>query len=194
MAKAKRKNLSKRQRFEVFKRDAFTCQYCGRKPPEVILEADHMIPVAAGGKDHESNMVTACKDCNAGKSDKSLDQVPASLSLQMQERRDRMAQLKQYNGFLLEEREYDNRQVQLIGMEWCNRINPVSEQDQFTFTSARATSVRRFLKHLPAVEVMDALEIAFARIPFEGRCDNKRDDDRFRYFCGICWKIIRDEE
>ncbi len=31
MAKRKRKKLSNSTRFEVFKRDSFTCQYCGRK-------------------------------------------------------------------------------------------------------------------------------------------------------------------
>jgi 5-methylcytosine-specific restriction endonuclease McrA len=36
--------ISKKLRFEVFKRDNFTCQYCGRETPEVILEADHVIP------------------------------------------------------------------------------------------------------------------------------------------------------
>jgi 5-methylcytosine-specific restriction endonuclease McrA len=36
-------------RFEVFKRDNFTCRYCGRKTPEVVLEVDHVVPVAEDG-------------------------------------------------------------------------------------------------------------------------------------------------
>lgn len=40
----KRKPLSKRIRFEVFKRDSFTCQFCGRTPPEVILEEPEEYP------------------------------------------------------------------------------------------------------------------------------------------------------
>jgi 5-methylcytosine-specific restriction endonuclease McrA len=36
--------VSVRTRFEVFKRDDFTCQYCGRKSPDVVLEADHIVP------------------------------------------------------------------------------------------------------------------------------------------------------
>ena len=44
-----RKPLSKKIRFEVFKRDKFTCQYCGRMSPDVILEVDHIEPVAEGG-------------------------------------------------------------------------------------------------------------------------------------------------
>lgn len=37
---AKRKGIPRSIRFEVFKRDMFTCQYCGRKAPDVILEVD----------------------------------------------------------------------------------------------------------------------------------------------------------
>ncbi len=67
MAAKKRKPTSKRLRFEVFARDGFTCQYCGRTPPAVVLEVDHVVPVAADGKTTEDNLITACEDCNAGK-------------------------------------------------------------------------------------------------------------------------------
>lgn len=60
--------LSVRTRFEVFKRDRFTCSYCGKTPPDVLLECDHIIPRAAGGSDDITNLTTACKECNAGKS------------------------------------------------------------------------------------------------------------------------------
>lgn len=33
-----RKAISKRTRFEVFKRDNFTCQYCGKSAPNVLLD------------------------------------------------------------------------------------------------------------------------------------------------------------
>jgi hypothetical protein len=59
--------LSKRLRFEVFKRDSFTCQYCGRTPPAVVLEIDHFLARANGGGDQEDNLLTACFDCNRGK-------------------------------------------------------------------------------------------------------------------------------
>ena len=42
---SKRKSLSKKIRFEVFKRDKFTCQYCGKTAPNVVLEVDHIEPV-----------------------------------------------------------------------------------------------------------------------------------------------------
>jgi len=69
----KRENLSKKVRFEVFKRDYFTCQYCGNQPPEVVLAVDHIHPVSKGGSNDASNLITACYGCNAGKSDKLLE-------------------------------------------------------------------------------------------------------------------------
>jgi len=44
-----RKALSKKVRFEVFKRDSFTFQYCGKSAPAMILEVDHLKPVSKDG-------------------------------------------------------------------------------------------------------------------------------------------------
>src|SRR5689334_395541 len=70
---AKRTGLSKRIRFEVFKRDKFTCQYCGRKAPDIVLQVDHIDPVARGGGNEILNLITSCFDCNSGKRDRLLD-------------------------------------------------------------------------------------------------------------------------
>lgn len=59
-------------RFEVFKRDNFTCQYCGRSAPEAKLQADHVIPQSKGGSDKPYNLITSCFKCNNGKWDKLL--------------------------------------------------------------------------------------------------------------------------
>jgi 5-methylcytosine-specific restriction endonuclease McrA len=67
-----RKAISKTLRFEIFKRDSFTCQYCGERPPNVALEVDHIVAVAMGGKTEAGNLVTACKDCNRGKGKRTL--------------------------------------------------------------------------------------------------------------------------
>lgn len=56
--------VSKRIRFEVLRRDNYTCRYCGGSAPDVKLTVDHVMPVALGDP---TNLVTACKDCNAGK-------------------------------------------------------------------------------------------------------------------------------
>lgn len=67
-----RENLSKKGRFEVFKRDSFTCQYCGAKAPDVLLQVDHIVPVSKGGTNDILNLITSCQPCNAGKSDREL--------------------------------------------------------------------------------------------------------------------------
>jgi hypothetical protein len=67
--KAKRVGLSKKLRYEVFKKDNFKCVYCGAKPSDegVILEVDHVLPVFEGGTNDIENLVTSCKKCNIGK-------------------------------------------------------------------------------------------------------------------------------
>jgi len=62
-----RRNSWMRQRWKCLQRDKFTCQYCGRKAPEVKLEADHKIPKSKGGSDELENLITACNECNRGK-------------------------------------------------------------------------------------------------------------------------------
>lgn len=62
-------SISKTLRFRIFQRDSFTCQYCGRKAPDVDLEVDHIHPRSKGGPDDPLNLRTACHDCNRGKRD-----------------------------------------------------------------------------------------------------------------------------
>lgn len=62
-----RRNLTQSVRFEILKRDHFTCRYCGARAPGVELHVDHVHPVSRGGKNELENLVTACRDCNAGK-------------------------------------------------------------------------------------------------------------------------------
>lgn len=85
-----RRSLSKKLRFEVFKRDSFTCQYCGRKAPDVLLEVDHIKPVAQGGADEILNLITSCFDCNRGKSDREL-----SDNTVIQKKRDQLEALQE---------------------------------------------------------------------------------------------------
>jgi 5-methylcytosine-specific restriction endonuclease McrA len=58
----------------VYTRDNFQCLYCLKKYPVRALTYDHVIPRAAGGKTTWENVVTACKNCNAMKADKSCDE------------------------------------------------------------------------------------------------------------------------
>lgn len=81
---AERKAISKRMRFEVLKRDSFTCQYCGKQPPDTVLHLDHIKPVSKGGKNTILNLVTSCVDCNLGKSNVELSDDSAIKKQQSQ--------------------------------------------------------------------------------------------------------------
>jgi len=75
IGEAKKSNLSPSTRFDVFQRDNFTCQLCGKTREEgAKLEADHKIPVSKGGSNRMGNLWTLCRECNAGKTDKILHQ------------------------------------------------------------------------------------------------------------------------
>lgn len=57
-------------RFQVFERDSFHCQYCGRGVEDDIkLRIDHVIPKSKHGLGIISNYLTACNECNIGKGD-----------------------------------------------------------------------------------------------------------------------------
>lgn len=64
-------------RLRVFVRDGFTCTYCGAGGG-TELHCDHIVPRARGGLDVESNLTTACQDCNLSKGAKSLEDWQAS--------------------------------------------------------------------------------------------------------------------
>lgn len=73
MSKPKRKAVSTRTRFEIFKRDGFKCLYCGATPVDGALHVDHVRPVAEGGTNDPANLVTSCAPCNGGKSSVPLE-------------------------------------------------------------------------------------------------------------------------
>jgi hypothetical protein len=64
-ASQRRKPLSLRKRFFVFKRDRYKCRICKRSGIE--LQVDHRVPVAQGGSDALDNLQTLCIECNRGK-------------------------------------------------------------------------------------------------------------------------------
>jgi len=106
--KVKRKSISKKLRFEVFKRDSFTCQYCGAKAPDVLLHVDHITPVSKGGKNTLMNLVTACERCNLGKSNEPLDENTAVKKSQtqaalLQARREQIEMLRDWQLGLVDE-------------------------------------------------------------------------------------------
>jgi 5-methylcytosine-specific restriction endonuclease McrA len=57
-------------RENVYIRDNFTCQYCGTQFPHRILTLDHVVPVSKKGPKNWTNVVTACRDCNQKKANR----------------------------------------------------------------------------------------------------------------------------
>lgn len=60
-------------RREVFRRDNFTCQYCGRRMNDLTI--DHVIPRHMGGKHVWTNVVTACAQCNHRKGGRTVEEA-----------------------------------------------------------------------------------------------------------------------
>ncbi|MEI8383995.1 MAG: HNH endonuclease [Planctomycetota bacterium] len=57
-------------RRNIFKRDRFTCQYCGAQPGSEELTIDHVQPRSRGGTSTWENCVLACMECNSRKADR----------------------------------------------------------------------------------------------------------------------------
>ncbi len=63
-----------RKQWEALKsKYGYACLCCGRKEPEIILVADHVIPQARGGLTVVDNMQPLCRSCNARKHAKTID-------------------------------------------------------------------------------------------------------------------------
>ena len=178
---AKRKQLSKRDRFEVFKRDLFACQYCGATPPRVILHVDHILAVAGGGGNDLDNLATACAECNLGKGAKALAAVPQPMKERAAEISEREEQLRGYQEILEAKRDRLEEEI--------NRVAQMYEKHEigYTLTDSARVSVRRFIERLGVHACVDAMEIA---------CTARRiySNRRFRYFCGICWRRISETD
>lgn len=171
----KRRPISVKTRFEVFKRDNFTCQYCGAHPPDVLLHVDHINPVSNGGQNDEVNLITSCQDCNLGKGKRLLSNRPKPLIDMVNEAWEKEQQLIGYNQILADISERVDSDAWTVVGALFGRDEV--RRDWFF-------GIRNFVKNLPLQVVLDASEIANAKMPYS---DNKR----FRYFCGICWNRIK---
>lgn len=178
---AKRKSISKKIRFEIFKRDSFKCQYCGNSPPNIILELDHIIPVAKGGDNEQDNLVTSCFDCNRGKSDRSLDSVPESLQDKMAREKELESQLCEIRKHKQALRDRVKSDLDLIEQEFID-----AGYTQGLTGEMRQSIKAHFLPKLDVIEICEAAE--------KGADKFDRLNKSFKYFCGICWNIIKDSE
>jgi len=151
-----RKAIGKRVRFEVFKRDGFKCQYCGAQAPEAVLEADHINPVSKGGGNDIMNLVTACRSCNAGKSNISLSddaaiQKQRAMLDELTERREQLEMMLAWREGL---KQLDNQTVMKVANAW-------SEQAQgWSLNDSGLKELKVLLEKVPVLQVLDAIEIA----------------------------------
>lgn len=180
--KKKRKTLSKKIRFEVFKRDNFTCQYCGKTPPSITLEIDHINPKSRKGNDDINNLVTSCFDCNRGKKNIPLKTVPSSLRDNIDVLKEKEMQLKEYNSFIQKIEKRLLRNAKKINEIYTNRYPDRELADHFI-----NHTVKIFLKKLPLHEVKEAMSYACS-LPYLNK------DSTPKYFCGICWNKIKKNE
>lgn len=60
-------------RRNVLRRDAYTCQYCGRRGGD--LTVDHVLPKSRGGRSSWENLVTACRPCNLKKKNRTPEEA-----------------------------------------------------------------------------------------------------------------------
>lgn len=153
---AKREGLSKKTRFEVFKRDKFTCQYCGRMAPDVILEVDHLNPVAKGGDNDILNLITSCRDCNRGKGKNLLSQADVLKKsqkqlLDMAEKAEQAQMMVDWKTELLSVRE---REAKAIG-DLIISLTGVEEIYEFNLQE-----IRKLLVRFPFHIVWESTEIA----------------------------------
>lgn len=174
---SERKSISKKTRFEVFKRDSFCCQYCSARSPNVLLEIDHIVPVSKGGKNDIDNLLTACFDCNRGKSDNLLKSIPATLLEKTKSKKESLKQYKDYLKALEEERIVFEMQIDAVQDIFSATFTT------FVFTDKFRLSVKKFIEVLGVEET---------KISMESACRRIRDRNKASlYFCGICWGKIK---
>ena len=155
---ANRKPISKKMRFEVFKRDKFTCQYCGRTAPDVILEVDHIKPVAEGGTNDLINLVTSCKDCNRGKGKRELsdDSAVKVQQEQLKELAKKSEQLEMMVKWKDELLELGDREVDFIA-------SYISDTYGVDASDHGKTNIRIWLKKYSVDELVSAIDSAFSK-------------------------------
>lgn len=170
-------SISKKLRFEVFKRDGFTCQYCGKKTPETVLEVDHIVSVSEGGQDDMTNLVTSCFDCNRGKGKISLDKVPGQEE-DLHEKTilllERERQLREYNEVLARIREREDVDLKELTDYWDRAFNPCY---------FKWATIRSYLRLFAKERIRDAIEITMRKDLDTTDC--YKGDAAFRYLCGI---------
>lgn len=156
----KRKPISNKIRFEVFKRDLFTCQYCGGKSPNCLLRVDHINPIKNGGDNNIINLITSCFECNSGKgatllSDQSSIEVQRQQLEELNERRQQLEMMVQWREELLS---FEQDSVDVYVKKINEKLQPwFHVNDQFKLR------LRKIVKESTPVAIFDAIEESFSR-------------------------------
>ena len=175
--------VSKRLRYEILRRDNHTCRYCGGAAPDVVLTVDHVVPTALGGSDDPSNLVAACKDCNAGKTSSSPD---APLVADVADKAVQWgAAITQWAKQRLNDRYERDCYVDQFTDAWdVWGYGPESDRKQVPKPAGWKATIWQFYETgLPVEELEDAITISCGR-------DRVQLDEKFRYMCGIAWKQV----
>ncbi len=180
-----REPIKKSIRFEVFKRDSFTCQYCGQKSPDVVLEIDHITPVADGGTNDILNLLTACKACNAGKSDRPLSSSAAiekrrSQLEELEERRQQLEMLHEWHMSLID---LNDQAVDMAQSLWFSNIG----EDGCCWTAEARDEIRKLINRNGFDTVCGAISEAAQCALRSSRISTARDEVTNEWF----WKIGR---
>jgi HNH endonuclease len=185
--------ITKKVRFEVFKRDKFACQYCGRTAPDVILNVDHIEPRAGGGSDNILNLITSCFDCNQGKKDRTLTdhsviaKQKAQLD-QLQERREQLEMMMAWQKGLLE---LDELTVAELAGYWNAFIHGrhLSEHG--------LNELRKLVKKFQPDELAEAMRIAadhYLQFNSDGTVTAESCHEAWMKIAGICINRRREAE
>lgn len=149
--------ISKKLRFEVFKRDNFTYQYCGRQTPNVILELDHIVPISKDGDDDIQNLITSCFECNRGKAGTPLTFVKTRADLQedLLNLAEKELQLREYRKLQRKITQREDKDIARINhayREWWGEDKELSHHGKESF--------RAFLKAFSVDNIIEAVNLA----------------------------------
>nr|DAF69007.1 MAG TPA: HNHc [Caudoviricetes sp.] len=150
---SKREPLSKKIRFEVFKRDQFKCQYCGASAPDVVLHVDHINPVNNGGDNDILNLITSCQPCNSGKKHRLLDDnsVIEKQRRMLEELDERRSQLQMMLDWRDELKNFDNEILENIKTRIeeriCAKVNDYG-----------ISTIKNWLSKFELVEILQAID------------------------------------
>lgn len=178
-----RTQIKKSVRFEVFKRDSFTCQYCGHKAPDVVLEVDHITPVAGGGDNDILNLVTSCRSCNSGKSDRMLSDSAAieKRRSQLEDLEERRKQLEMLHSWHMSLIDLDDQAIDMAQSLWFEAIG----DSGCTWTQKARDEARKLIKRNGFETVCTAIREAAECALRSSRVDDDKDGVMNEWF----WKI-----